>query len=43
MALYAGYKHNRIPIALDERLDELDMFAVAFIILYILFSFVSFW
>ena len=42
MPLYAGYKHNRISIVLDERLDELDMFIVAFIVFYILILYVLF-
>ena len=42
MLYYAGYKHNRISIVLDERLDELDMFIVAFIVFYILILYVLF-
>ena len=42
MLFHAGYKHNRISIVLDERLDELDMFIVAFIVFYILIFYVLF-
>ena len=42
MLFHAGYKHNRISIVLDERLDELDMFIVAFIVFYILILYVLF-
>ena len=42
MLFHVGYKHNRISIVLDERLDELDMFIVAFIVFYILIFYVIF-